>query len=387
MKVTIVFVVALGVIGAGLFWYTHRLSAAESASRFRTAQVVKGDLLATISATGTVEPEEVVDVGSQVVGIIKNLGVDPSDPQKKKTIDYGSVVQEGTVLAQIDDAVYKAQVDQAKAALLHAEADLGQLEAHRDQAEQEWKRAEVLQPKKAIAQTDYDLDLANYKAAVANVAVGKATIEQAKAALAMANTNLDYCTIKSPVKGVIVDRRVNVGQTVVSTMSATSMFLIAKDLTRIQVWASVNEADIGRIHVGMPVSFTCDAFPKTTFRGTVCQIRLNATITQNVVTYTVVVVTDNSDGKLLPYLTANLQFEVDPHHDVLKVPNAALRWKPRAGADRLRLRHAGRRCRRAQGQQQDDASRLGKDKDSGKKARNQEAGQAPRNTMSKAACG
>ena len=183
--------------------------------------------------------------------------------------------------------------------------------------------------KNAIAQTDYDTDEANYLAAVANVAVGKATIEQAKAALDMAKTNLDYCTIKSPVKGVIIDRRINVGQTVVSTMSVSSLFLVAKDLTRIQVWASVNEADIGRIQVGMPVTFTCDAFPKTTFRGTVCQIRLNATMTQNVVTYTVVVVTDNSDGKLLPYLTANLQFQVDDHHGVLIVPNAALRWKPK----------------------------------------------------------
>ena len=328
MKTFFYLLIPIGVLAIIGVWYTHHVSA-DAPSKFRTATVTRGDLLATISATGTVEPEEVVDIGAQVVGPIKSLGIDPSDPQKKKTIDYGSVVQVGTVLAIIDDAVYKAQYDQAKATLLHAQADLGELDAHRVQAENEWKRAKSLIDKNAIAQTDYDMDQANYLAALANVEVGKATIEQAKAALDMAKTNLDYCTIKSPVKGVIVDRRINVGQTVVSTMSVSSLFLVAKDLTRIQVWASVNEADIGRIHVGMPVTFTCDAFPKTAFRGAVCQIRLNATMTQNVVTYTVVVVTDNSDGKLLPYLTANLQFQVDDHHGVLIVPNAALRWKPK----------------------------------------------------------
>jgi HlyD family secretion protein len=146
----------------------------------------------------------------------------------------------------------------------------------------------------------------------------------------MAKTNLGYTTIKSPVRGTIIDRRVNMGQTVVASLNAPSLFLIAKDLRRMQVWASVNEADIGRIRVDMPVRFTVDAYPGQVFRGKVCQIRLNATMTQNVVTYTVVVTTDNSSGKLLPYLTANLQFEVDQRSDVLLVPNAALRWKPEA---------------------------------------------------------
>jgi HlyD family secretion protein len=173
------------------------------------------------------------------------------------------------------------------------------------------------------------LDVANYKAAEANVEVGKATIKQNEALLALAKTNLEYTVIQSPVEGMIVDRRVNVGQTVVSSLNAPSLFLIAKDLTRIQVWASVNEADIGHIHVGMPVSFTVEAYPGETFRGKVSQIRLNATMTQNVVTYTVVIVTDNKDGRLLPYLTANLQFEVEQRSNVLLVPNMALRWKPR----------------------------------------------------------
>ena len=145
-----------------------------------------------------------------------------------------------------------------------------------------------------------------------------------------AKTNLGYTTITSPVRGMILDRRVNIGQTVVASLNAPSLFLIAKDLRRMQVWASVNEADIGRIRVNMPVRFTVDAYPGQMFRGKVTQIRMNATMTQNVVTYTVVVTTDNSSGKLLPYLTANVQFEMDQRSNVLLAPNAALRWKPQA---------------------------------------------------------
>ena len=143
--------------------------------------------------------------------------------------------------------------------------------------------------------------------------------------------NLGYCTIKSPVRGVIVDRRVNIGQTVVSSMSATSLFLIAKDLKHIQVWLSVNEADIGSISIGQSVTFTVDAFPNRLFHGEVGKIRLNATMTQNVVTYTVEVNTKNEDGKLLPYLTANAKFKIGRREGVLLVPNAALRWSPMPG--------------------------------------------------------
>jgi HlyD family secretion protein len=151
-----------------------------------------------------------------------------------------------------------------------------------------------------------------------------------QANLRRAQTNLGYCTIKSPVDGIIIDRRVNVGQTVVSSLNTPSLFLIAKDLKRMQVWASVNEADIGQIHSGQSVRFTVDAYPNQPFEGVVApdQPRLNASMNQNVVTYTVVVNTDNSNGKLLPYLTADLQFEVARHEKVLYVPNAALRWRP-----------------------------------------------------------
>jgi HlyD family secretion protein len=188
------------------------------------------------------------------------------------------------------------------------------------------------------------------------VEVGKAAIIQAQKAVAQseaslrrAQQNLDYCTIVSPVKGVIIDRRVNIGQTVVSSLSAPSLFLIAKDLTRIQVWASVNEADIGSIHAGQPVTFTVDAYPGMTFQGEVGKIRLNATMTQNVVTYTVEVNTDNADGKLLPYLTANLKFMVAERQDVLLVPNAALRFLPRPELIVEAFRQMPKKGRRGQG--------------------------------------
>ncbi len=328
MKAALILVLIVGLgVGGAAYYVTH--VAIEPPASFRTVAVKRGDLLSTISATGTAEPEEVVDVGAQVVGRIKSLGPDPSDPQKKKTIDYGSVVQEGTILAVIDDATYKAQADLVEAALVRARADLLQMQAKLEQTKQERQRAESLRPTKAIADADYDLAVANYKVAQANLAVGEAAIKQSEATMQLAKTNLDYTIIKSPVEGVIIDRRVNVGQTVVASFNAPSLFLIAKDLRRMQVWASVNEADIGRIKPGLPVRFTVDAYPGEVFRGKVAQVRLNATMTQNVVTYTVVVETDNSNLKLLPYLTANLQFEIEQRNGVLLVPNAALRWKPR----------------------------------------------------------
>jgi HlyD family secretion protein len=188
-----------------------------------------------------------------------------------------------------------------------------------------------------LAKSSYDSYKAAYESAKANVAVGEASITQSKASVAQseatlqkAKRNLGYCTIKSPVNGVIIDRRVNIGQTVVSSLNAPSLFLIAKDLRRMQVWVSVNEADIGNIFIGQPVNFTVATYEGQTFKGEVGKIRLNATMTQNVVTYTVEVVTDNSNGKLLPYLTANVNFETFRKDNVLQVANAALRWQPKS---------------------------------------------------------
>ena len=332
---SVVLLVVLGLIG-GITWYLS--GAGHTSVSYRTAPVKRGDLLATISATGTVEPEEVIDVGAQVAGQIISFGKD----KNAKTIDYGSTVEEGTVLAQIDDSLYAADVALASAQLLvaktgvrRAEADLGQLKAKLYQAERDWKRAEKLGPSDALAEASYDAYKSAYETAQANTAVGEAAIVQARdtvaqvqATLQRAQRNLSYCTITSPVKGVIIDRRVNIGQTVVSSLNAPSLFLIAKDLKRMQIWVSVNEADIGNIHPGQPVRFTVDAYPGEEFHGEVGKIRLNATMTQNVVTYTVEVTTDNSSGKLLPYLTANVEFELGRSNNVLLVPNAALRWTP-----------------------------------------------------------
>lgn len=308
-------------------------------NQFRTAELKRGDIVATITASGVVEPEEVVDVGAQVAGRIVAFGKDKNG----NLIDYGSEVEEGTVLALIDDSLYSAEVEmanaqlsQAKAAQIRAEADLQQLLAKLEQTRRDWERAQKLGPSEALSPAAYDSYKAAYEIAVANVSVGKAAIEQAKAAVAQAEAslskakrNLGYCVIKSPVKGVIIDRRVNIGQTVVASLNAPSLFLIAKDLKKIQVWVAVNEADIGMIYPGMPVRFTVDAFPGQVFRGEVRKIRLNATMTQNVVTYTVEVSTENPDQKLLPYLTANVQFETGSRTNVFIVPNAALRWTPK----------------------------------------------------------
>jgi len=305
---------------------------------FKTVQVKRGDLQAIISATGTVQPEEVVDIGAQVAGKIVSFGKDI----KGGEVDYGSFVEAGTVLARIDDVLYaadaaaaKAQLAQAKAAVQKAQADLGQMQAKLSQMENDWARARKLGPSDALSKTDFDAARSNYEVAKANLGVGKAAIEQAKGTVAQAEAtlkrslqNLSYCTIKSPVKGVIIDRRVNIGQTVVASLNAPSLFLLAKDLTRMQVWVSVNEADIGRIKPGQAVTFTVDAYPGELFVGEVGKVRLNATMTQNVVTYTVEIITDNSNGKLLPYLTANVTFIVGERKDVLLVPNAALRWTP-----------------------------------------------------------
>ena len=309
-KTTIIAIVALGLIGIIGVWYSHH-SAGGQALSYSTAEVKRDDLIITISATGTVEPEEVVDVGAQVAGIVNYFGKDKDG----NSIDYGSVVEEGTVLAQIDDSLYAADVAMDTAQLQEANAKLYQ-------AERDWARAQKLGPSEALAESSYDAYKSAYDTAKANVALSQATLDRAK-------RNLDYCTIKSPVKGVIIDRRVNIGQTVVSSLNAPSLFLIAKDLKRMQVWVSVNETDIGNIHPDQAVTFTVDAYPGEVFNGTVGKIRFNATMTQNVVTYTVEVITDNSSGKLFPYLTANVKFVVSNSKNVLLVPNAALRWSPK----------------------------------------------------------
>lgn len=320
---------------AGVWFVSGRKKGGE---QFRIAEVTRGDLRAVISASGTVEPEEVIDVGAQVAGLIKSFGQD----RDGKTVDYGSVVDEGTVLAQIDDSLYTAEADQAKAQLEQAKANVGrsqgeleQAHVKLDQSARDWSRTQQAGPNAGLSQSTIDSYRSSYESAKSGVPIAESNLEAAKAAvdlaaaaLSKAQRNLAYCTITSPVKGTIIDRRVNIGQTVVSSLNAPSLFLIAKDLRRMQVWVSVNEADIGNIHPGQTVSFSVDAFSGQKFSGQVNKVRLNAAMTQNVVTYTVEVVFDNSDGRLLPYLTANVDFELARRQNVLLVPNGALRWTP-----------------------------------------------------------
>ena len=332
-----IIVLILGGAAYGGYRYFSK-NPASVRQNYYTEKITIGDVTDSISATGTIEPEELINVGAQVQGMIRYFGKDTDG----NSIDYRSKVTAGMVLAVIDDTLYSAAVKSAEANLLQrkaeltrAEADLLQLQAKLHLAEQELKRAEKLRPSGAMAQADYDTALSAKEVAEANIAVGKASIEQAKAAcqaaeaqLARERSNLNYCTITSPVDGVVIDRRVNVGQTVVSSMNTPSLFLIAKDLKKMQVWVSVNEADIGKIKNNMKVEFTVDTFPGEIFHGTVGKIRLNASLTQNVVTYIVEVQVDNSSLRLIPYLTANVRFIIKSAKQVKVVSNAALRWVP-----------------------------------------------------------
>ena len=311
--------------GAAGYWYWT--DARNQRVSYRTVKVQRGDLLATINATGTLEPEEVVDVGVQVAGEILSFGPDPRDPSK--SMSYGSPVEQGSVLAKLDNALFKARVEQMQANLARADADVLQAQAKLKQATRELERVQRLVNSRAISAQEHDNAQAAYETAKASLAVSESSVKLAQANLDEATVNLGYTTIRSPVKGVILDRRVNIGQTVVASLNAPSLFLIAKDLRKMEIWASVNETDLGSIHVGQRIRFTVGAFPDDTFFGKVAQIRLNASMSQSVVTYTVVIEVDNSAGKLLPYLTARVQFEVSERKNAILVPNAALRWQPR----------------------------------------------------------
>lgn len=381
--IAIVITLVLGGAGAA-YWFFGRSQG--SGVTFRTEPVARGDLLATVGGSGTLEPEEVIDVGTQVAGLIKEFGVGTDGKQ----IDYKSPVEAGTVLARIEDSLYAAKAEQSRTLLRSTEqrviqakakvdaavantnkvrADLKQSQARANQSTRDWTRSQALKESGSISPTELDAAQSTFEINNAAVVVSEAIVAQsvaaeadvraavgdaeaavatAKAVLQQDEITLGYCTIKSNVTGTIIDRRVTVGQTVQSSFNTPSLFLIAKDLKKMKVWASVNESDIGQIRVGQPVTFTVDAYPNETFKGTVSLIRLNATNTSNVVVYTVEVATDNTagkllphipsnklaagnpDGALLPYMTANLKFEVDRRSDVLLVPNAALRYRPAA---------------------------------------------------------
>lgn len=338
MKKLVCAIVFLALAGAGAAWWWTRPKAAPQVA-YKTNPVTRGQTTQTIRATGTIEPEDLIDIGAQITGQIMAFGKDTEGNE----VDYCSVVRKGQLLARIDDVTYKAEVTIAKANLATAQAQLSsaeasvvQLAAKLRQADRDWRRAQKLGVGDALSQKDYDAYQSAYETSAANLDVGRASVEQAKASIAQAQAqlekaerNLSYCDILSTVDGVVIDRRVNIGQTVTASMSTPSLFLVAKDLRRIEIWVPVNEADIGSIKVGQEVRFTVDAFPEKAFTGKVGRVRLNASMTSNVVTYTVEVTTDNPDGLLLPYLTANISFVLaESPADALLIPVAALGWRP-----------------------------------------------------------
>ncbi len=238
----LLFVMALLWGGGGLgFWYYNETQSQHFV--YRTVAVSRGDLLATINATGTIEPQDVVDVGAQIAGEIQSFGQDPRDPTKP--ISYGSPVEQGTVLARIADSLFKARVDQMKASVATPRPKSSRRRPSSSRASSEFDRSLNLFRPSRVPAAEHDTAIANLETADASLALSKSGVELAKANLEEAEVNLGYTTIKSPVKGVILDRRVNIGQTVVSSLNAPSLFLIAKDLSRMEIWASVNETDIG----------------------------------------------------------------------------------------------------------------------------------------------
>jgi HlyD family secretion protein len=331
MKKVLILLVLLGAGGAIAAVSSGAVEFGRKVATFKMEKVRRGNVHAMVSATGTIEPEEVVDVGAQVPGLILQLGRDPDG----KLVDYRSPVEKGTLLAKIDDKIFTAKMLQAEANVAQAEANVEQTRAKLRQYEREWARAQHMHVNRAIPDVDYDLARSNFETTKASLEVARANVKTAQAALQEARANVEYTTIRSPVKGVVIDRRVNTGQTVIASLNAPSLFLIAKDLEHMEIWASVNEADVGQVHKGQVVRFTVAAYPRDEFSGKVSQVRLNATMNSSVVTYTVVVSIDPEDkrggkssDKLLPYMTANLQFEVAEQKGVLYLPNPVLRWRP-----------------------------------------------------------
>jgi HlyD family secretion protein len=259
----------------------------------------------SVRATGTVEPEEVIDVGTQVAGHVLEFGRDLDDP--KKSIDYRSRVEEGTVLVRLDPARYKVAVEKARTGLELARSDVRFKAAQLQAAERDLERLGRLAAGRAVSHEEVEAGRTRAELSRLALDAAKAAVSHAEVLLKEAELDLDATTIRSPVKGVVIDRRVNPGQTVSPTSGPPSLFVIARDLRRLQVWASVGEADIGRVKPGQPARFTVETFPGRTFEGKVSQVRLNAATNKNAVTYTVVVSVDNANGTLLPYLTADVR--------------------------------------------------------------------------------
>nr|HPK54738.1 efflux RND transporter periplasmic adaptor subunit [Smithellaceae bacterium] len=319
MKKFILAVIVIIVLGTGLYFF---LQTNKNEPKYITEKITRGDIKATVSATGTVNAVTTVQVGTQVSGTIKELFA-----------DYNSLVKKGQLLAQIDPAVFEAQVGQARANLMSAKANLEKAQVTLRDAETTYARNKTLYAKNFIAKSDLDTAETNYLSARAQIKIAEAQIQQNQAALDSASINLKYSKILSPVNGTVISRNVDIGQTVAASFQTPTLFTIAQDLTKMQIDTSVDEADIGKVNAGQDVTFTVDAYPESIFRGKVSVVR-NAPITiSNVVTYDAVITVDNADLKLKPGMTANVSIETATARGVLKIANAALRFKP-AAADK-----------------------------------------------------
>jgi HlyD family secretion protein len=296
----VILVVLAATAGAGFyFWKKNRSTPTE----YRTATIARGDVTQVVTASGQLNPVMTVQVGSQISGILQKIHV-----------DFNSPVTNGQLVAELDPATYRANVNQAEAELSSAQAGL---ELIRLNAE----RAEALFKDKLLAKAEYDK-------AVADLHQSEATLKIRQAAVEKAKVDLGRTTIYSPIDGVVISREVDVGQTVAASMNAPVLFKIANDLAKMQIDAMISEADVGGVEVGQEVTFTVDAFPMRTFRGKVIQVRNSPVTTQNVVTYDTVIEVNNRDLKLKPGMTASVSVVVAQKEDVLKIPNSALRFRP-----------------------------------------------------------
>ena len=314
-KVLIGAVLAAVVAFAGYMYFKKD----SGVSAYRTAKVEKGEIVDAIAATGTINAVTTVSVGSQVSGTLQQIFV-----------DFNSRVTKGQVIALIDPRLLEAAVDQARANVDNAKASLEKAQVGVIDADRTNRRNQELVKPGFVAQSDVDSSQTLWEQAVAQKRSAEAALKQSVAALRVAQTNLEYATIRSPVNGTVISRNVDVGQTVAASFQTPTLFSIAEDLTKMQVDTNVDESDIGRAVLGQTVTFTVDAWPEKTFTGEVAQVRNSPIVTQNVVTYNVVVRVDNRELFLKPGMTANVSIQVKKFSDVLKIPNAALRYRPTA---------------------------------------------------------
>lgn len=314
---------AAALLAAGVVVVAMRVQRAPQTARFQfeSTKVDRGEIHAKVTANGALSALVTVNVGSQVSGRVQSL-----------LVDFGSTVKQGELVATIDPALFRAATAQAAANHRAAIASVERGKAQVVNAEKQFARAESLHKEGLTTSADLETAEANLAVARADLDVARANVNQTSAASAQAELNLKYTTIVSPIDGIVISRNVDVGQTVAATLQAPTLFTIAQDLTRMQVDTNIAEADVGRITTGMAATFTVDAYPKRVFHGQVRQVRDNAQTIQNVVTYDAVVDVDNSERLLKPGMTANVSFTYANRDGVVRIPNAALRFRPENAA-------------------------------------------------------